>query len=333
MQERVTAERTEAPEPAASPSVLQPPAAVAQVLALQRSAGNQAVIRMLSREPVADKAPDFAPTRFVFILGPKDDAALKSAEAYYRSALMTSHMVKVLSRKDMTDPTLSGVFAYLDTIRYPIAEISLVTHGSGTGELSFPLNREDDNEKVTTEELDKALHDGVLRPLSNGLITSKTRIRLQACFAGHTSTMVNLLDRAFGEGAGTVIAPTEEVAYSNDTWHSEGISGWWVWAPEKLSPEALSTALQAKYGKSVKLDLSSYLEDTGEHHKGEAMKSEAEMWLELSRKATITERKGDDGKPLYLHVANLYTQKNRPEYEDDPVLYTKSDYKYSPTDI
>ena len=37
--------------------------------------------------------------------------------------------------------------------------------------------------------------------------------------------MVNLLDRAFGDGAGTVIAPTEEVAYSNDTWHSEGISG------------------------------------------------------------------------------------------------------------
>jgi hypothetical protein len=185
---------------------------------------------------------------------------------------------------------------------------------------------------VTTDELEQALHDGVLRPLNDGQITPKTRIRLQACFAGHAATMVNLLDRAFGDGAGTVVAPTEEVAYSNDTWHSEGISGWWVWAPEKLSPEALSTALQAKYGKSVKLDLSSYLEDTGEHHKGEAMKSEAEMWLELSRKATITERKGDDGKPLFLHVANIYTQRNRAEYEDDPVLYTKSTY-YSPKEI
>ena len=172
----------------------------------------------------------------------------------------------------------------------------------------------------------------MLRPLGDGQITPKTRIRLQACFAGHAATMVNLLDRAFGDGAGTVIAPTEEVAYSNDTWHSEGISGWWVWAPEKLSPEALSTALQAKYGKSVKLDLSSYLEDTGEHHKGEAMKTEAEMWLELSRKATITEKKGDDGTTLFLHVANIYTQKNRPEYEDDPVLYTKSTY-YSPKEI
>ena len=95
-------------------------------------------------------------------------------------------------------------------------------------------------------------------------------------------------------------------------------------ARESCRPRRSSTALQAKYGKSVKLDLSSYLEDTGEHHKGEAMKTEAEMWLELSRKPTITEQKGDDGKPLFLHVANIYTQKNRPEYEDDPALYTKS---------
>ena len=116
---------------------------------------------------------------------------------------------------------------------------------------------------MTTDELQQALHDGVLRPLGDGQITAKTRIRLQACFAGHKATMVNLLDRAFGEGAGTVIAPTEEVGYSNDTWHSEGLSGWWLWAPEKLGPEALATALKGKYGKSVKLDLSSYLEDTG----------------------------------------------------------------------
>src|SRR3954454_1804102 len=331
MQERMTAETTEAVKPPAAPVAHGSPVVV-RMLALQRGAGNRAVTRMLAREPVAEKAPDFAPTRFVFILGPKDDAALKSAEAYYRSALMSSPFMKVITRKDMSDPTLSGVFDYLNTVRYPIDEISLVTHGAGTGELSFPLNSSDKNEKVTTDELEKALHDGVLRPLSDGQITAKTKIRLQACFAGHGATMVNLLDRAFGDGAGTVIAPTEEVAYSNDTWHSEGISGWWVWAPEKLSPEDLSTALQAKYGKSVRLDLSSYLEDTGEHHKGEAMKSEAEMWLELSRKATISEEKGEDGKPLYLHVANLYTQKNRAEYEDDPVLYTKSTY-YSPKEI
>lgn len=330
MRERVAGETTEAEKPAAPVAHGSP--VVVRMLALQRGAGNRAVTRMLAREPVADKAPDFAPTRFVFILGPKDDAALKSAEAYYTSALMSSPFMKVITRKDMSDPTLSGILDYLNTIRYPIDEISLVTHGSGNGQLSFPLNGSDKDEKVTTDELQQALHDGVLRPLNDGQITAKTRIRLQACFAGHGPTMVNLLDRAFGEGAGTVIAPTEEVAYSNDTWHSEGISGWWVWAPEKLGPEALAIALKGKYGKSVQLDLSSYLEDTGTHHKGEAMKTEDEMWLELSRKATISEEKGEDGKPIFLHVANIYTQKNRAEYEDDPVLYTKSTY-YSPKEI
>ena len=79
MGERVAAETTVAakpPAPAAHGS-----AVLVRMLALQRGAGNRAVTRMLAREPVADKAPDFAPTHFVFILGPKDDAALKSAEA------------------------------------------------------------------------------------------------------------------------------------------------------------------------------------------------------------------------------------------------------------
>src|SRR3954451_19579114 len=145
---------------------------------------------------------------------------------------MSSPFLKVITRKDMSDPTLSGVFDYLDAIRYPIDEISLVTHGAGTGELSFPLNSSDKNEKVTTDELEKALHDGVLRPLSDGQITAKSEDRPPACLAGHGATMVNLLDRAFGDGAGTVIAPTEEVAYSTDTWHSDGIPGWWPSRPE-----------------------------------------------------------------------------------------------------
>ena len=332
MQERLAAETAETVEPPAAPVAHGPPV-VARMLALQRSAGNRAVTRMLAREPVAEKAPDLAPTRFVFILGPKDDAALKSAEAYYTlgaddQPVHEGHHPQGHERPDarrgLRLPEHDPLPDRRDLARHPRQRRRRAV---------LPAQqRRTTNEKVTTEELDQALHDGVLRPLDDGQITAKTRIRLQACFAGHAATMVNLLDRAFGEGAGTVIAPTEEVAYSNDIWHSEGISGWWVWAPEKLSPEALSTALQAKYGKSVKLDLSSYLEDTGEHHKGEAMKTEDEMWLELSRKATITEHKGDDGKTLFLHVANIYTQKNRPEYEDDPVLYTKSTY-YSPKEI
>jgi len=118
MQERVTAETTEAAKPPVAPVAHGSPV-VMRMLALQRGAGNRAVTRMLAREPVAEKAPDFAPTRFVFILGPKDDAALKSAEAYYTSALMSSPFMKVITRKDMSDPTLSGVFDYLNTIRSP----------------------------------------------------------------------------------------------------------------------------------------------------------------------------------------------------------------------
>src|SRR3954449_2623753 len=104
MQERVAAETIEAVKPPPAPVAHVLPV-VMRMLALQRGAGNRAVTQMLAREPVADKAPDFAPTRFVFILGPKDDAALKSAEAYYTSALMSSPFLKVITRKDMSDPT------------------------------------------------------------------------------------------------------------------------------------------------------------------------------------------------------------------------------------
>jgi hypothetical protein len=331
MREHVAAEAVEEAVPVAAVGALQAPV-IARMLALQRSAGNHAVTRLLAREPVAPRAPDFAPTNFVFILGPKDDAALKTAESYYRSALMSSPFTKVITRKDMSDPTLAGIFDYLSAIQYPITEITLVTHGSGSGVLSFPLNSTDTDETVTTDELDKALHDGVLRPLPEGQITDTTRIRLQACFTGHGAKMVNLLDRAFGEGAGTVIAPTVEVAYSNDSWHSEGLSGWWVFSPDDLSVDELAAALQAKYGKHVKLDLSSYLEDTGEHHKGEAMRDDAEMWHELARKASTSKEADSDGTPLNLYIANAFTTKNRAEYEDDPVLYTKSVY-YSPKEI
>jgi hypothetical protein len=129
MQERLAAETAETAKPPAAPVAHGSPV-VLRMLALQRCAGNRAVTRMLAREPVADKAPDFAPARFVFILGPEGDAALKSAVAYYTSALMSSPFMKVITRRDMSDPTLSGVFDYLNAIRYPLDEISLVTTGA-----------------------------------------------------------------------------------------------------------------------------------------------------------------------------------------------------------
>jgi hypothetical protein len=328
-----TTETTE--EPAAAAGALQGPV-VERMLALQRSAGNQAVTRLLQRQPAS--TPAFTPSRFVFILGPEGDEALKSAEAHYTSTLMSNPFRKVLTRKDMSDPTLAGIFSYLSQIKEPIAEITLVTHSNPEGQLSFPLNSADTDESVTADELSQALHDGVLTPLTDGQITPTTRIRLQACFSGHGARMVNLLDRAFAEGEGTVIAPTVEVAYANDMWHSEGLSGWWVTSPEGLTTAQIAAGLKAKYGKSLKLDLTSYQEDVVDengvvkHRKGEYMKDDDEMWTEIARNALEDQTAGPDGKMQFIYLANPFVQTARLEYEDDPVLYTKSVY-YSPKEI
>jgi hypothetical protein len=331
MQERVAAETPEAEAaPAAMASSPGGPLVATRLLALQRTAGNHAVTQLIARHP------SFDPVKFVFILGPADDEALKSAELHYTSTLMSSPFIKVLTRKDMSDPTLAGVFAYLSQIKYPIAEITLVTHSNPEGDLFFGLNSADADEKVTADELAQALHDGVLAPLSDGQITETTRIRLQACFSGHGPRMVNLLDRAFGEGAGMVIAPTVEVAYAKDIWHSEGISGWWVTSSTELNTRQIAEEMKKKYGRSVELTLTTYQEDidgeTGKHHKGESIKDQNAMWLEIARNAIEDTRTEPDGSTTYLYLSNVFTQQVRPEMENDPVLYTKSVY-YSPKEI
>jgi hypothetical protein len=333
MHERVEAGSQETLEPAAVPALRQGDM-VQRVLALQRSAGNAAVTRLIARQPAGPGAIDRTPTEFVFILGAKDNAALKVAKEHYRSPLMSSLTRKVIDREDMSDPTLAGIFDYLRQVKYPISEITIVVHGDAEGDLIVPLNAASKSDKTTPDEVDKALDDGVLKPLNDGQITDKTRIRLQACFTGYGPRMVNLLDRAFGDGAGVVVAPTVEVAYAKDVWHSEGLSGWWVTSPKALTTGELAFALQAKYGKSIKLDLTTYQEDTGTHRKGEAMKDDAEMWAEIARKAKASTRPPDsDGTQWWVYVANPFVQTVRPGYEDDPVLYTKSDYRYSPTEL
>ena len=138
---------------------------------------------------------------------------------------MSSLTRKVVTRDEMDDPSLNGVFAYLSNVKYPIREITLVVHGTGSGTISVPLNSADSDNTTSADELEKAIKDGILTPLNDGQITSKTRIRLQACFTGNSPSMVNLLDKAFGEGWGTVIAPTVEVGYQANIWHDEGLTG------------------------------------------------------------------------------------------------------------
>lgn len=331
MHERLGAETQETPEPAVV--ALPRQGGVAErMLALQRTAGNAAVTRLLARQPAGPGAIDMTPKEFVFILGAKDDEALKVAKEHYRSVVMSSLTRRVVSRDEMTDPTLNGVFTYLSRFKYPLREITLVVHGTGNGTLKVPLNSSDKDDHTTPDELEKAINDGILTPLNDGQITSKTRIRLQACFTGNGPRMVNLLDKAFGEGWGTVIAPTVEVGYASNVWHDEGLTGWWVTSPEELSTDQLALALKTKYGASVKLDLSQYQSDTGTHHKGDFMKDDDEMWAELARLAKVqTEDK--DGVKHWIYIANAFVTDNKPEWENNPLLYTKSSYYYMPEEL
>jgi hypothetical protein len=307
MHERVEAEAQETPEAAAVHPAGQG-AVVERVLALQRSAGNAAVNRMLARRPAGQGAIDTTPTEFVFILGAKDDEALEVAKQHYRSALMSSLTRRVITRDEMADPSLNGVFEYLSQFKYPLREITLVVHGTGSGTLQAPLNSGDQDGETTPDELEQAINDGVLTPLNDGQITSKTRIRLQACFAGVRSRMVNLLDKAIGEGWGTVIAPTVEVGYAKDVWHSEGLTGWWVTSPHELNDDELALALKTKYGASVE--------------------QEDEMWAELARKAEKHPVTGG-----FTYIANAFVTGVKPGYEDNPLLYTKSSYHYMPEEL
>ena len=221
MHERVGAEAQDSPEPAAVPLPRQGGVAE-RMLALQRTVGNAAVTRLLARQPAGSGAIDMTPTEFVFVLGAKDDAALKVAKEHYASVVMSSLTRKIVTRDEMSDPSLDGVFAYLSNVKYPIREITLVVHGTGDGTLSVPLNSADSDDKTSADELEKAINDGVLTPLNDGQITSKTRIRLQACFTGNAPRMVNLLDKAFGDGWGQVIAPTVEVGYAANSGTTRG---------------------------------------------------------------------------------------------------------------
>ena len=312
MHERVEAEAQEAPAAAAA-GTLRQGAVVERMLALQRSAGNAAVNRLLARQPAGQGAIDTTPVDFVFILGAKDDTALDVAKEYYRSVLMSSLTRRVISREEMDDPSLDGVFAYLSQFKYPLREITLVVHGTGNGTLQVPLNQGDDDKETTPDELEQAIKDGVLTPLNDGQITSKTRIRLQACFAGVRSRMVNLLDKAIGEGFGTVIAPTVEVGYAKDIWHSEGLTGWWVTSPKELSADELALALKTKYGASVDHDDA--------------------KWAELAQKPEKHPGTAADGTPMFTYIANSLVTSVKPGNEDDPLLYTKSSYYYMPEEL
>jgi hypothetical protein len=63
------------------------------------------------------------------------------------------------------------------------------------------------------------------------------------------------------------------------------------------------------------------------------MKDDDEMWAELARLAQFVPDKYEDGSDKFVYIANAYVQAVKPGYEDNPLLYTKSSYRYMPEEL
>ena len=63
------------------------------------------------------------------------------------------------------------------------------------------------------------------------------------------------------------------------------------------------------------------------------MKDDDEMWLELARLAEVQPGTDSDGAPQWTYIANAFTTDNKPEWENNPLLYTKSSYYYMPEEL
>ena len=56
------------------------------------------------------------------------------------------------------------------------------------------------------------------------------------------------------------------------------------------------------------------------------------MWKEPARLASEDSATGPDGETQWIYLANSYTQRVKPGYQDDPVLFTRSAC-YSPKEL
>ena len=63
------------------------------------------------------------------------------------------------------------------------------------------------------------------------------------------------------------------------------------------------------------------------------MKTDDEMWQEMGRLATEENIVKPTATGGFLYISNAYTQRVKPGYEDDPVLYSKSVDGYHPKEI
>jgi hypothetical protein len=312
--------------------------ATATILRLQATAGNRAVGRLLARQPqqlpmpweLGPKDPPLSlpdPDEFVFLIGAEENV-FNLAKSYY-SVVRSELTQRVLYARRDFEPSLDGVLHYLSQLKYPLRQITIVVHGNLDGTLFMALNKADKDQKITPDELRDAVKGGALTKLSDGQITHDTRINIKACNVGHNQQVVELLDEAFGAGAGTVRAAKVKVGYSGDALPREGLTGWWIATHEKLTTEQLVAMLKDKYPTAR--DRLGEMRHTSGPKAGQSM-SDDEKWFELARTATVKVQQFE-GRTTYYYVAQSLLGLSPESYESDPTLTATSSYKYSPEEI
>jgi hypothetical protein len=238
----------------------------AQVLALQASAGNLAVQRLLAEGALSlqrDKAPGPAtaspPTPappattpakrhdYIFIMGTdrrgSKNKFYTAAIKYFSTTAPGATMVK--DRR-----SLAAVFEYLrDEVKDPIGNLYLVSHASQDGVLSFPLSDGDTDRKLTYPELRDAIKSHPELFKLSGQVDAGTTILIKGCNIGRSQRFIDVLDEAFG-GLDTVIAPTHKQEYE---WSGKSVSQsfttYFVEEPGSvtLNRSDQEAAFQAKY--------------------------------------------------------------------------------------
>jgi hypothetical protein len=217
----------------------------ANLLALQRSAGNRAVSSILAREPDKTSPPTGATAaprvNYVFLMG-SGDTFYTAAKAFLEPKYGAKAMVQA--------STLAGILEHVKTEGKPVGELLIVSHANEEGNLGFSLDaadaaadakKADGKPRVQFDELKKANEEGRMPGTevtgADGtttvkLIDAQTKVIIKGCNIGRSKLMLNELDKAFG-GDTTVTAPTHAQEYRTGPlaenlgdyfWESPGIA-------------------------------------------------------------------------------------------------------------
>ncbi len=189
-----------------------------EVLALQRTAGNAALSRLLTSpartvargpDPSPPAPPPKARVSYVFLMGELSDPYYVAAREYFEAAFKGATMV-------IDKRTLADVIDHVNSAGKPVDTLYIVSHAGDTGFLQFSLDAADlkqdkdtGNQKpnATFGELKEANDRGTLPKANTKLIDDKTKIKIKGCDIGRSERTLDELDEAFG-GKASVTAPT-----------------------------------------------------------------------------------------------------------------------------